>query len=348
MLRTTGAKDTQQFSSSESDCVAPRPKRFKQHKRVETQEKSSSSTTTHSQDEPLWSKTLCASGNPLSCGGVNKQNLQDVEVSSSDSSEPCTVRPQAESAGGLTEIVVYIDIESNCINLNRIIQMCLTERYYFQVVPRQLKVGDPEQPHCISLSECSGERACVVGNPTLPPFVIVNGNRLRNLPGAAEEVAFLSHLFQCHPLTLKEASKEAVMNKLRHAQFAHLATHECKGLVLSDAVLTSSDIEQLVFENGPPVLVVLNCCGTADTVCERKGLENIALALLKVKVLAVVAVFGSVGDTLALRFAKLFYHYMIEVGLPATHALYNAQHEVYQQESTHQYIYLGKDLKFIE
>ena len=341
------AEDRQQFSYFESDCVAPRPKRFKRHKRVETQEKSSSSTTTHSQDEPLWSKTLCASGNPLSCGGVNKQNSKDVEVSSSDSSEPCTVRPQAESAGGLTKIVVYIDIESNRINLNRIIQMCLMEKYYFQVVPRQLKVGDPEQPHCISLSECSGEHACVVGNPTLPPFVI-KGNRLRNLPGAAAEVAFLSHLFQCHPLTLKEASKEAVMNKLERARFAHLATHECKGLVLSDAVLTSSDIEQLVFENGPPVLVVLNCCGTADTVCERKGLENISLALLKVKVLAVVAVFGSVGDTLALRFAKLFYHYMIEVGLPATHALYNAQHEVYQQESTHQYIYLGKDLKFIE
>ena len=140
---------------------------------------------------------------------MNKQNSKDVEVSSSVS----TVRPQAESAGGLTKIVVYIYIESNRINLNRIIQMCLMEKYYFQVVPRQLKVGDPEQPHCISLSECFGERACVVGNPTLPPFVI-NGNRLRNLPGAAAEVAFLSHLFQCHPLTLKEASKEAVMNKL--------------------------------------------------------------------------------------------------------------------------------------
>ena len=67
------------------------------------------------------------------------------------------------------------------------------------------------------------------------------------------------------------------MNKLESARFAHLATHEYnKGLVLSDAVLTSSDIEQLVFENGPPVLVVLNCCGTAETVCGRNG---IALAL---------------------------------------------------------------------
>ena len=251
--------------------------------------------------------------------------------------------------GGFTKMVIITDTENYYTDLDNIIQTCLLKKYYLQLVPRhQLKFGDPEQPHRISLSECSGEHACVVGNPTLPLFVI-NGNRLRNLPGAAAEVAFLTHLFQCHPLTLKEASKEAVTNKLERARFAHLATHDYnKGLVLSDAVLTSSDIEQLLFERGPPVLVVLNCCGTADTVCERKGLESIALALLKVNVLAVVAVFGSVEDKLALRFAKLFYHYMIEVGLPATHALYNAQHEVYPPDFTHQYIYLGKDLKFIK
>ena len=336
---------------------------------------------------------------------------KDVEVSSSDSSGPCTVRPQPDNSccspflaglpkpttvpqdtpncskaialvrlhykyctneiqifnphmaanlgevieeltglfehklctGGFTKMVIITDTENYHTDLDNIIQTYLLKKYYLQLVPRhQLKFGDPEQPHRISLSECSGEHACVVGNPTLPPFVI-NGNRLRNLPGAAAEVAHVSHLFQCHLLTLKEASKEAVMNKLKSARFAHLATHEYnKGLVLSDAVLTSSDIEQLVFENGPPVLVVLNCCGTAETVCER---ERIALALLKVKVLAVVAVFGSVEDKLALEFAKLFYHNMIEVGLPATHALYNAQHEVYPPDSTHQYIYLGKDVK---
>ena len=415
------AEDRRQFSSSESD-TKPRPKRLKRLEKGKPQEKSSkqsSSTTDSSHDEPLPSN-ICASGNPPSfCEAVNKQhNVNSMkEVSSSDSSGPCTVRPQPDNSccspflaglpkpttvpqdtpncskaialvrlhykyctneiqifnphmaanlgevieeltglfehklctGGFTKMVIITDTENYHTDLDNIIQTCLLKKYYLQLVPRhQLKVGDPEQPHCISLSECSGERACVVGNPTLPPFVI-NGNRLRNLPGAAEEVAFLSHLFQCHPLTLKEASKEAVMNKLRCARFAHLATHEYNnGLVLSDVVLTSSDIEQLVFENGPPVLVVLNFCGTADTVCERKGLESIALALLKVNVLAVVAVFGSVEDKLALRFAKCFYHYMIEVGLPATHALYNAQHEVYPPDSTHQYIYLGKDLKFIK
>ena len=411
------AEDRRQFSSSESD-TKPRPKRLKRLKNVENQEKSSkqsSSTTDSSHDEPLPSK-ICASGNPPSfCEQHNVK--KDVEVSSSDSSGPCTVRPQPDNSccspflaglpkptavpqdtpncstaialvrlhykyctneiqifnphmaanlgevieeltglfehklcnGGFTKMVIITDTENYHTDLDNIIQTCLLKKYYLQLVPRhQLKFGDPEQPHRISLSECSGERACVVGNPTLPPFVI-NGNRLRNLPGAAAEVAFLTHLFQCHPLTLKEASKEAVTNKLERARFAHLATHDYnKGLVLSDAVLTSSDIEQLLFERGPPVLVVLNCCGTADTVCERKGLESIALALLKVNVLAVVAVFGSVEDKLALRFAKLFYHYMIEVGLPATHALYNAQHEVYPPDFTHQYIYLGKDLKFIK
>ena len=412
------AKDRRQFSSSESD-TKPRLKRLKRLKKGEPQEKSSkqsSSTTDSSHDEPLPSK-ICASGNPPSfCEAVNKQHnvnsmKKDVEVSSSDSSGPCTVHPQPDNSccspflaglpkpttvpqdtpncskaialvrlhykyctneiqifnphmaanlgevieeliglfehklctGGFTKMVIITDTENYHTDLDNIIQTCLLKKYYLQLVPRhQLKFGDPEQPHCISLLECSGERACVVGNPTLPPFVI-NGNRLRNLPGAAEEVAHVSHLFQCHPLTLKEASKEAITNKLRRAQFAHLATHEYnKGLVLSDAVLTSSDIEQFVFEHGPPELVVLNCCGTADTVYER---ESIALALLKVKVLAVVAVFGSVEDKLALEFAKLFYHNMIEVGLPATHALYNAQHEVYPPDSTHQYIYLGKDVK---
>ena len=282
---------------------------------------------------------------PIACVRLHyKYCRMYMEILSSNvapyiSEAPIELFECALPTGEFRKMVIFIDTENYHIDLSNIIQTCLLKKYYLQLVPRQLKVGDPEQPHCISLSECSGEHACVVGNP---PFVI-NGNRLRNLPGAAAEVVFLSRLFQCHPLTLKEASKEAVMNKLERARFAHLATHEYnKGLVLSDVVLTSSDIEQLVFENGPPVLVVLNCCGTAETVCER---ESIALALLKVKVLAVVAVFGSVEDKLALEFAKLFYHNMIEVGLPATHALYNAQHEVYPPDSTHQYIYLGKDVK---
>ena len=99
------AEDRRQFSSSESD-TKPRPKRLKRLKKGEPQEKSSkqsSSTTDSSHDEPLPSK-ICASGNPPSfCEAVDKQHnvnsmKKDVEVSSSDSSGPCTVRPQADNS----------------------------------------------------------------------------------------------------------------------------------------------------------------------------------------------------------------------------------------------------------
>jgi hypothetical protein len=246
------------------------------------------------------------------------------------------------------KVVVMVDTEGDYVECIGHLQTRWIDNYRFQVIPslEGVKIHEPKLECPIPFSDCTGRYACIVGNPTIHPFVI-NGimQSFPNLPAAVEEAKFVSDLLSCEPLVLQDATKEAVLNRLARARLVHISTH-CgeRGLVFSDnKILTSQEIKQLKFTNGPPMLVLLNCCKTAEVVDGPNGIKGIAVAFLMAHVIAVICIRGEVYDKDALHFSKCFYHCAIEEGMPATLSFHQALLSI--RDSCDRYIYYGRDVQ---
>ena len=249
--------------------------------------------------------------------------------------------------GTLTKVELSIDTHffsfaQDCIH--HLLVWGLKYYYCFQVVPFPPGVTETEAVHCVNLSECLGHHACIVAMQSF----CNNGNEhnFPDLPSTTEEADYLEHLFKCKVLFNEAATKNAVLDCLQHAKVVNISTHTYDGcLVFSDQhVLSPPEIENLEFQNGPPALVVLNCCCSAEAMNGSNGPEGLALAFLKAGVPTVIAVLGDIKDKVALQFTKCFYRNMIERGMCGTQAMCAAEVEIFSSNPPHSYIYFGKKI----
>ena len=168
-----------------------------------------------------------------------------------------------------------------------------------------LIVGDPE-----------------VGLPDLCP-----------LPCAREEVEMIGRLLHAHPLTGKQATKQAVLQKIHSVSLIHIAAHgnadrgdialapaqHIKGTPKKeDFVLTMSDISKVQLR---AKLVVLSCCHSGLGQIKAEGVVGIARAFLGSGARSVLVSLWAVDDRATMQFMKQFYGNLVR-GKSASQSLH--------------------------
>ena len=190
------------------------------------------------------------------------------------------------------------------------------------------------------------DNMCVVGNPTTPPFKYNKEEwDLGPLPYATEEARSVAHMLQTTPLLQQEATKDAVLSKIRQAKVVHLATHGSAGggfLVLgssshnfatvtkhtvedpSPLLLLASELESLDI---PAALVVLSSCDSGRGVIRGDDIQGMARSFLLAGARAVLTSLWKAPDESANFFMQYFYRYLLD-GHKASEALQKTSHSI--------------------
>lgn len=167
--------------------------------------------------------------------------------------------------------------------------------------------------------------ALIVGNPTMPfvpPLPGATPQQLAPLPGAEKEAKAIGNLLNTKPLVGNEATKAAVLERLPHARFVHLATHgifdDVQGINSSIALapnpnksdkndnglLTAGEIVDLKLN---AELVVLSACDTGRGKITGDGVIGLSRALISAGVPSVLVSLWSVPDAPTAQLMTEFY-----------------------------------------
>ena len=189
------------------------------------------------------------------------------------------------------------------------------------------------------LLECPEERhstagALLVGDPWIET-VRIKGERIKQLPGAEEEVKKIGEILNVEPLTGKNATKEQVLSRLNAVSLVHIAAHGSaeKGEILlspnlgsskrpkeKDYLLTMTDVLNAKLE---AKLVVLSCCHSGRGKIKAEGVVGIARAFLGAGARSVVASLWAIDDNATLAFMRHFYKHLVK-GQSASKSLHEA------------------------
>jgi CHAT domain-containing protein/tetratricopeptide (TPR) repeat protein len=207
----------------------------------------------------------------------------------------------------------------------------LSESYSIQITPSLHTLKS-------SMSQSNDRNisyALFVGNPTVGK-VYLNGSEYtpNDLPGSAEEVEYLSELFEARPLLGNEATKQVVLQLLDGATIIHISAHgeASRGEIMlapnpsctkpdsgpkphsipeADSVptpdsylLAQEDILKLSIQAR---LVVLCCCHTGQGEISSEGVVGIARAFLAAGARSVLASLWPIDDQGTMEFMKKFY-----------------------------------------
>ena len=215
----------------------------------------------------------------------------------------------------------------------------LSESFRIRVIPSltSLKlIGDsPEDYH-------SKSGALLVGDPWVQELHLVDdeGEKLKQLPSAKEEVEMVGQIINIAPLTGKEATKVEVLKRLSCVDcpvaLVHLAAHGCMAtgeIALcpnperesqipkeEDFLLTMRDV---LSANLRARLVVLSCCHSGRGEIKAEGVVGIARAFLGAGARSVLVSLWAIDDKATLEFMKSFYQHLKE-GRSASEALNRA------------------------
>ena len=153
----------------------------------------------------------------------------------------------------------------------------------------------------------------IVGDPE------VGVTELCPLPCAREEVEQIGRLLHVRPLTGKQATKQAVLQKIHSVSLIHIAAHgnadrgdialapaqDIKGKPRKEEfVLTMSDISKVQLR---AKLVVLSCCHSGRGQIKAEGVVGIARAFLGSGARSVLVSLWAVDDRATMQFMKHFY-----------------------------------------
>ena len=157
----------------------------------------------------------------------------------------------------------------------------------------------------------------IVGDPE------VGLTELCPLPCAREEVEMIGRLLHARPLTGKQATKQAVLQKIHSVSLVHIAAHgnadrgdialapaqHIKGKPRKeDFVLTMSDISKVQVR---AKLVVLSCCHSGLGQIKAEGVVGIARAFLGSGARSVLVSLWAVDDSATMQFMKQFYDNLV-------------------------------------
>ncbi|MFB8790234.1 MAG: CHAT domain-containing tetratricopeptide repeat protein, partial [Potamolinea sp.] len=162
----------------------------------------------------------------------------------------------------------------------------------------------------IHKSPLQGKDTLVMGNPTMPSIPDATGKlqQLASLPGAETEAKAIAQLFNTQPIIGASATKAAIIEKLKTARIAHLATHglldDFKLLGVPGAIalapegndnglLTSSEIFDLKLN---AELVVLSACDTGRGDIKGDGVVGLSRSLISAGVPSIIVSLWSVPD----------------------------------------------------
>ena len=190
------------------------------------------------------------------------------------------------------------------------------------------------------LSACPAEGrhyttdALLVGNPWTET-VRINGQKIKQLEGAEEEVKMIGEILNVEPLIGKNATKDQVLRRLNSVSLVHIAAHgsaERGEILLSpnsgsskrprekDYLLTMKDVLNAKLE---AKLVVLSCCHSGRGEIKAEGVVGIARAFLGAGARSVIASLWAVNDEATLVFMRHFYEYLVK-GHSASKSLHEA------------------------
>ena len=212
----------------------------------------------------------------------------------------------------------------------------LGDRYCIQYAPSLLTLGIMLQvpSTTIVVPRDSGDM-CVVGDPITSPFKFKGDTwDLGPLPHAKEEAEWVSQFTRASPLVEYDATKEAVLSRLKRAKLIHLATHGSANhtfIVLAGSrygsqsddkklLLHASEVEALSLA---PALVILSSCNSGRGIIKGDDTQNMARAFLIAGAQAVLTSIWKVPDQSARYFVQYFYRYMLD-GHSSSEALQKA------------------------
>ena len=178
------------------------------------------------------------------------------------------------------------------------------------------------------LTECPEERhyttgALLVGNPWTET-VRINGQKIKQLKGAEDEVKMIGEILNVEPLTGKNATKDQVLRRLNSVSLVHIAAHgsaERGEILLSpnlgsskrpkekDFLLTMTDVLNAKLD---AKLVVLSCCHSGQGNIKAEGVVGIARAFLGAGARSVIASLWAVNDEGTLAFMRHFYEQLVK------------------------------------
>ncbi|MFW9259599.1 CHAT domain-containing protein [Nostoc sp. CALU 546] len=173
----------------------------------------------------------------------------------------------------------------------------------------------------------SAKDVVVVGNPTMPKVSLKAGEppkQLNPLPGSEKEALAIASFWKTQALIGNQATKNAVLQKLRKAKIIHLATHglldNIQGLGSSivfapegqdNGLLTAEEILNLY---APPQgstlsaeLVVLSACDTGQGKLTGDGVIGLSRSIIAAGVPSVIVSLWSIPDAPTAELMTGFY-----------------------------------------
>ena len=238
----------------------------------------------------------------------------------------------------------------------------LSENFRIRVVPSlatlKLIQDSPVDYH-------SQTGALVVGDPKVGTKVIYRGREKRNfypLPGARKEAEMISRRLGVHPLLGEDATKPAVLERIKSASLVHIAAHgnaERGEIVLAppasitgipkeeDYLLKMSDIANVHVR---AKLVVLSCCHSGRGQIRAEGVVGIARAFLGSGARSVLVALWALNDNATEGLMRRFYKHLAR-GESASISLHEAMkwmrgHGFTKVPSWAPFMLIGDDVTF--
>ena len=198
---------------------------------------------------------------------------------------------------------------------------CLSDKFRIRIVPSltTLKLIQDSAAHYHSQSG-----ALIVGDPNVGT-VRYKGKEIAysRLPCVGKEAVMIGQLLGVHPLLGKQATKQAVLDRLHSVSLIHFAAHgnaERGEIALSpvgppgripeeeDYLLTMSDIAQVQLR---AKLVVLSCCHSARGPIRAEGVIGIARAFLGSGARSVLVALWAICDKATEQLMCRFYEHLV-------------------------------------
>ena len=246
------------------------------------------------------------------------------------------IAPVADQLQGSTEIVIVPDRSLYRVPFGALIDengKYLSDTFRIRYVPSltvlKLIQDSPANYH-------SRAGALVVGDPDVGT-VMFQGviEDISPLPCAKMEAEMIGELLHVQPLTEKQATKEAVLKKMKSASLIHIAAHgdaDRGDIALAPDrrvtgtpqeehyMLTMADVSKVQLR---AKLVVLSCCHSGRGHIKAEGIVGIARAFLASGARSVLVSLWAVDDDATMQLMKWFYESLV-CGKSASKSLHNA------------------------
>ena len=210
----------------------------------------------------------------------------------------------------------------------------LSENFRIRIVPSltilKLIQDSPADYH-------SQTGALIVGDPDVGE-VLYKGRREKTprLPCAREEAEMIGGLLGVQPLLEKQATKQAVLQRIHSVSLIHFASHgdaERGEIVLSPQIPTDGKLPQeedylltmteISRDRLRAKLVVLSCCHSVHGQIRAEGVVGIARAFLGSGARSVLVALWAIEDRATKQFMSRFYEHLAR-GENASESLHQA------------------------